>query len=72
MLGDFAVGKTSLVIQYVAHMFSQKYHTTLGVRVDKKKCAWLTGTFNLSYGIFTARTALPRSVIHICGGCPDI
>jgi small GTP-binding protein len=37
MLGDFAVGKTSLVIQYVAHMFSQKYHTTLGVRVDKKK-----------------------------------
>ncbi len=37
MLGGFAVGKTSLVQQYVAHLFSEKYHTTLGVKVDKKK-----------------------------------
>ncbi|RUA02438.1 MAG: GTP-binding protein, partial [Deltaproteobacteria bacterium] len=30
MLGGFAVGKTSLVLQYVARMFSERYHTTLG------------------------------------------
>jgi small GTP-binding protein len=36
MLGGFAVGKTSLVQQYVTQIFSEKYHTTLGVKVDKK------------------------------------
>jgi small GTP-binding protein len=37
MLGAFAVGKTSLVQQYVYSIFSEKYHTTVGVKVDKKK-----------------------------------
>jgi len=37
MLGAFAVGKTSLVQQYVHSIFSEKYHTTVGVKVDKKK-----------------------------------
>lgn len=36
MLGSFSVGKTSLVKQYVESVFSEKYHTTLGVKVDKK------------------------------------
>lgn len=36
MLGAFAVGKTSLVKQFVENIFSQKYHTTLGVKIDKK------------------------------------
>ncbi len=36
MLGGFAVGKTSLVQQYVTQIFSEKYLTTLGVKVDKK------------------------------------
>jgi len=36
MLGAFAVGKTSLVRQYVKGIFDEKYHTTLGVRIDKK------------------------------------
>jgi len=39
MLGAFAVGKTSLVQQYVHSMFSDKYHTTVGVKVDKKSVA---------------------------------
>jgi len=39
MLGAFAVGKTSLVQQYVNSMFSDKYHTTVGVKVDKKSVA---------------------------------
>ncbi len=37
MLGAFAVGKTSLVSQCVRSIFSEKYHTTVGVKVDKKE-----------------------------------
>ncbi|NOY50478.1 MAG: GTP-binding protein [Chlorobi bacterium] len=36
MLGSFAVGKTSLVQQYVNSMFSEKYQTTIGVKIDQK------------------------------------
>ncbi len=36
MLGAFAVGKTSLVARYVHSIFSEKYHTTVGVKIDKK------------------------------------
>ena len=36
MLGAFAVGKTSLVKQFISGVFSEKYHTTVGVKIDKK------------------------------------
>lgn len=36
MLGSFAVGKTSLVRRFVHQTFSDKYLTTLGVKVDSK------------------------------------
>ncbi|BAN70216.1 Rab family GTPase [endosymbiont of unidentified scaly snail isolate Monju] len=36
MVGDFAVGKTSLVARYVHSTFSSEYHTTIGVKVDSK------------------------------------
>ena len=36
MVGTFAVGKTSLVRQFVESVYSEKYHTTVGVKVDKK------------------------------------
>ncbi len=36
MLGSFAVGKTSLVQRFVKSIFSDKYHTTIGVKIDKK------------------------------------
>lgn len=36
MLGDFYVGKTSLIARYVKSIFSEKYHTTIGVKIDKK------------------------------------
>ena len=35
LLGAFAVGKTSLVQQYVHSIFSEKYHTTVGVKIEK-------------------------------------
>lgn len=36
MLGSFAVGKTSLVRRFVESLYSEAYHTTVGVKVDKK------------------------------------
>jgi len=36
MLGSFAVGKTSLVRRFVKSIYSDVYHTTVGVKVDKK------------------------------------
>jgi len=37
MLGAFAVGKTSLVSRFVHSLFSDRYLTTVGVKVDKKQ-----------------------------------
>ena len=36
LLGAFGVGKTSLVSQFVHSMFSDKYLTTLGVKIEKR------------------------------------
>jgi small GTP-binding protein len=36
MLGAAGVGKTSLVSRFVLSLFSDKYLTTLGVKIDKK------------------------------------
>jgi len=36
MVGSFAVGKSSLVKRYVQSIFTDTYHTTVGVKVDKK------------------------------------
>ena len=36
LLGGTAVGKTSLVARYVRNLFSDKYLSSIGVKVDKK------------------------------------
>ena len=36
MVGVFGTGKTSLVQQYVHTKFSDKYHSTVGVKIDRK------------------------------------
>jgi len=36
MLGAFAAGKTSLVSRYVRNEYSEKYLTTVGVRIERK------------------------------------
>lgn len=36
LLGGFAVGKTSLVSRFVHSMFSDRYLTTIGVKIEKK------------------------------------
>lgn len=37
MLGAYAVGKTSLVRKFVHGVFSEKYLTTIGAKIDKKE-----------------------------------
>ena len=37
MLGSFGVGKTSLVARFVQGIFSGKYLSTVGVKIDKKE-----------------------------------
>lgn len=36
MVGVHATGKTSLVRRYVQSIFSEKYHSTVGVKIDRK------------------------------------
>jgi hypothetical protein len=47
MLGAFAVGKTSLVQRFVQSIYSDKYHTTVGVKIDKKQVNVGSETVNL-------------------------
>lgn len=37
LLGDFGVGKTSLVSRFIRNTFSERYMTTVGVKVDSKE-----------------------------------
>lgn len=37
LLGSFAVGKTSLARRFVHSAFSDQYHTTIGVKIDRKE-----------------------------------
>ena len=39
LLGDFAVGKTSLVRRFVYDLFEDKYLSTIGVKVSRKVVA---------------------------------
>ena len=36
MVGQFAVGKTSLVRRFVDSIFDERYLTTIGVKIDRK------------------------------------
>ena len=36
LLGNFGVGKTSMIKKFVHNMFSDKYLTTIGVSIEKK------------------------------------
>ncbi len=47
MLGMWGVGKTSLVQQYVHSIYDEKYHSTLGVKVDKKVVESTSGAMTL-------------------------
>ena len=47
LLGDFGVGKTSLVRRYVEDRFDDKYLTTIGVKVSRKTVARPYGSMSM-------------------------
>jgi small GTP-binding protein len=47
LLGGFAVGKTSLVRRFVHSIYTGEYHTTIGVKVEKKTVAADSGDVSL-------------------------
>src|SRR5512136_3486341 len=47
LLGDFGVGKTSLVRRFVEGRFDDKYLSTIGVRISRKTLLRSGGTLNL-------------------------
>lgn len=40
LVGDFGVGKTSLIRQYVDRQFSDRYLSTVGVKISRKAINW--------------------------------
>jgi small GTP-binding protein len=47
LLGGSAVGKTSLIARFVHSIYSGQYHTTVGVRIEKKLVQTEYGQANL-------------------------
>jgi small GTP-binding protein len=47
LLGGSAVGKTSLIARFVHSIYSGQYHTTVGVRIEKKLVQTTLGKANL-------------------------
>ena len=43
LVGSFGVGKTSLIARFVRQTFSEKYLTTLGVKIDTKRVELKSG-----------------------------
>jgi small GTP-binding protein len=47
LLGTFAVGKSSLTERFVKSIFSERYHTTVGVRIQKRTIELDSGPIDL-------------------------
>ena len=47
MVGAFATGKTSLVARFVNGIYSDKYQTTVGVKIDKKQIETPQASLNM-------------------------
>jgi small GTP-binding protein len=47
LLGTFAVGKSSLMERFVKNIFSERYHSTVGVRIQKRTVELDSETINL-------------------------
>ena len=66
MVGVFATGKTSLVQRFVHSLFSAKYHSTVGVKIDRKQVQVGTEPVNLLMWDIEGRTAeqeIPESYL---------
>jgi len=67
MVGVFATGKTSLVQRFVHSLFSTKYHSTVGVKIDRKTVQVGDAPVNLLLWDVEGRTAeqeIPASYLR--------
>ena len=67
MVGVFGTGKTSLVQRYVHSLFSAKYHSTVGVKIDRKSVRVGETDVNLLLWDVEGRTAeqeIPASYLR--------
>jgi small GTP-binding protein len=58
LLGDFGVGKTSLVSRFIRNTFSERYMTTVGVKVDSKEVSVGTDPVKLVIWDIAGKSAL--------------
>lgn len=72
LLGDFAVGKTSLVARAVRNTFSAAYLTTVGVKVDSKTLATASGELRLVLWDIAGANALDQMRANYLGGCQGL
>ena len=61
LLGDFNVGKTSLIRRYIDNTFDDKYLTTIGVKISKKFIS--VGSFECELIIWDVEGATPQKRI---------
>ena len=67
MVGVYGTGKTSLVQRYVHSIFSTKYHSTVGVKIDRKEVKVGSTDVNLLLWDVEGRTAdqdIPASYLR--------
>ena len=67
MVGVYGTGKTSLVQRYVQSIFSTKYHSTVGVKIDRKEVTLGATTVNLLLWDIEGRTdeqEIPESYLR--------
>jgi len=64
LVGDFAVGKTSLTQKFVNNVFSDKYLTTIGVKIDT---AEVNGTKLIVWDIAGRDSLSPVNVSYLVG-----
>ncbi len=69
MLGAFAVGKTSLVSRFVKETFSEKYLTTIGVKIDKKLVTVVDNEINLILWDLAGEDAFQKIQTSYLQGC---
>jgi len=73
LLGDFNVGKTSLIRRYVDNAFDDSYLTTIGVKISKKRLLLEEETYELL--IWDIEGATPQKSIpqsYYRGACGAI
>ncbi len=68
LVGDFSVGKTSLTQQFVNQVFSERYLTTIGVKIDTKIISQESGTVKLVIWDVAGRDSLsPLNANYLIG-----